>query len=154
MISLGISTSLRGLGSVGFTPPIPKIKSENGATEEVQNGKSGQNLTSSTWVSSLLTPYLLTAWSNQPRQLGKVKSELAENNPMLGDLLTLARRVDELEDEVNIKCAERDRARAQSEILRIHHETEREELIRNQVTLVNTLLITLALNGKRTVEIL
>lgn len=98
------------------------------------------------WISSILTPYLLAAWSNQAKETEHSSQNsstdpivIEESRPKLTDLLFLAKRVDALEDEVSIKCAERDQARAQLEILRLHQGTERDELIRKQLELENEL---------------
>jgi molecular chaperone GrpE (heat shock protein) len=93
------------------------------------------------WVSSLLTPYLAAVWSvnqNSGARSGDLKTAQTEkpeqwDNKIVKDLFALAKRVDQLEDEVSLKGAERDRVKAQLDILRQHHETEREEILKKQV---------------------
>lgn len=92
------------------------------------------------WMTSLLTPYVRAAWSIKSDSVGNEKGQSTENfkfskapSGMIQDLLTLAKKVDELEDEVNIKTAERDQLRAQLEIFRQYNETEMEDLIKKQV---------------------
>lgn len=101
---------------------------------------------SRSWIASLLTPYVRAAWAgrNNPAVVEEMnlRSPNQSDSTMLQDLLTLARRVDELEDEVSLKTAERDQLRVQLEIIRQHNETEREELLKKQVIGSNRVLVT------------
>ena len=99
-------------------------------------------------MSSILTPYLTYAWSSKLEK-SNVNTEvlLTENNEnnerndpnsiVMKDFLSLVKRLDVLEDEVSLRCAERDRARAQLEILRLRYEAEREDAFKQQVYLPN-----------------
>jgi molecular chaperone GrpE (heat shock protein) len=98
-------------------------------------------------MSSLLTPYVASVWSvdrkkdpNAQEVKGETSSEACAP-PIFKDLLSLAKRVNQLEDEVAQITAERDRTKAQLDIMRQHDEIGREEIMRKQVSLLTSRLL-------------
>lgn len=97
-------------------------------------------------MSSLLTPYVASVWSAERKTVAStqelnceaslqsvVSPESQLGSPIIKDLLVLAKRVNQLEDEVAQISAERDRTKAQLDILRQHNEIGREEMMKKQV---------------------